>query len=352
MDPLSILASAITLATVVGQGLKQIKAFRDAPADLSRLLDAVSELHLVLVAMHRALGERKALAVPGADADEADAGLVDMLGRAAKHLQQLRDIIGHVVLGNPPSGARRYLRVTWLRNKSKAEAIGKELHSIKLSLAAMFTASNSVQICRIQHLLARQDLIQGCSDQDDDPVQAPGQSMTAESGGQGNREVALSRARWCSCVCHKPIQLYSPASSSRVAGALAVDGDLTRAPCNEKMCNRRQSSALRVTYRSPSWLMARVFTMTVTFVLGNPQLSLQTMRVLPRRAEIFRLVCINDLQGMKRMFADGTASVYDVDDQQWSLVHVRQISPPSIVPGSPSAESIPAWAYGYVLLLD
>lgn len=266
----------------------------------------------------------KALASPlQGITDETEQGLVDLLRRATKHLQQLQNIVYQVVSGNSPSGLRRYQRIPWLRNKSKAEAILKELQSIKLSLTAILTARNSVQLCRIQHLMARQQSIPGSTDGNVGPVQALDETLTAESEGQENWEVALDHTRLCGCVCHKPIQLHVSESIRRLAGALAVGGYLARAACNEKLCSRRQSPALQITYRSPSWLLARVFTLTMVSPLGNPQLSLKTMRVLPRRAEIFHMVCTNDLQGVKRMFAAGAASVYDVDDQQWSLVHVR-----------------------------
>lgn len=66
----------------------------------------------------------------------------------------------------------------------------------------------------------------------------------------------------------------------------------------------------------------KAVSLLISSTSAGPELLLKTLRVLPSDAEIFRLVSIGDLEGIKTVFSNGQASVNDIDDQRWSLLHV------------------------------
>ncbi|KAL7758433.1 hypothetical protein ACKLNR_010860 [Fusarium oxysporum f. sp. zingiberi] len=98
MDPVSIAATAITMAGIVIQGLRQAKAVRDAPADVDRLVSAVSELQLVLLEMHKMLDERRLTEDAVLQSKETDENLADLLDRAAKNLERLQTIADNSIV--------------------------------------------------------------------------------------------------------------------------------------------------------------------------------------------------------------------------------------------------------------
>lgn len=66
--------------------------------------------------------------------------------------------------------------------------------------------------------------------------------------------------------------------------------------------------------------------MALQFRTAGPQFSLMTLNVLPHNAEIFRLAMSGNVSAMRDMFSKGAASIYDVDGENFSLVHVSYSS--------------------------
>jgi hypothetical protein len=145
-------------------------------------------------------------------------------------------------------------------------------------------------------------------------------------------QVTASRSncpRWCSCICHKPSRLNSPRLLNEVFGTMSVGYvgvPLFSSPCNEKRCKPRPSASARITYQFPSWIMARAVSMLVSSKTAGPELQLRTLRIINPNSDIFRLAITGDVNGMKSMFKDGLASIYDIDNRRWSLLHVRWLA--------------------------
>jgi ankyrin repeat protein len=55
--------------------------------------------------------------------------------------------------------------------------------------------------------------------------------------------------------------------------------------------------------------------------LNGPEMQLRTLRVVPENAAIFRLAIAGDVDGIKVLFHQGRASIYDIDNTRWSILH-------------------------------
>jgi hypothetical protein len=59
MDPLSIIASTIALASLVGYGLEKLRELHGASNDVYSLINEVTDLKLILLEAERSIAERK-----------------------------------------------------------------------------------------------------------------------------------------------------------------------------------------------------------------------------------------------------------------------------------------------------
>jgi hypothetical protein len=132
--------------------------------------------------------------------------------------------------------------------------------------------------------------------------------------------------RWCSCICHKRDRLSSPHFLNQLLGALSVGYTALpyfRQPCNERRCQPRPSSSVRVTYRFPSWFLSRVISVLITSVPGyGPTMTLRTLKVIPDNEKAFIFAEKGDIDGLKNLFSRGLASIDDVDSANQSLLDV------------------------------
>jgi hypothetical protein len=131
--------------------------------------------------------------------------------------------------------------------------------------------------------------------------------------------------RWCSCLCHRQSRLNSPRLLNEIFGAMSigyVGMPFFSNPCNEKQCKPRNPSSAQITYQFPSWMMSRAVSMLVSSKMSGPELQLRTLRIIPANSDVFRLAITGDVEGMKTMFKHGHASIYDIDNRRWSLLHV------------------------------
>ena len=120
----------------------------------------------------------------------------------------------------------------------------------------------------------------------------------------------------CSCSCHRAWSLNSPNLAHNVFGSLSlkVQGiDLVTRRCNEVLCRKARRSVVRFAYRFPSWLLSRgINSILYNNNVTGPQLSLSSVRIVPRNSDIFCLAMEGDTDGMKKLFMKRVASPFDV----------------------------------------
>ena len=132
-------------------------------------------------------------------------------------------------------------------------------------------------------------------------------------------------SRSCSCVCHRTCQFRAPSFLTGALGFLVFTSRGTpfiTETCTERMCKRKAKFSASMSYRFPPWLVARAFYLSVSSSPRNMTSSLITMRVLPGSARVFAVVANGKINELRSMFQKGQASIYDIDEQNWTLLHV------------------------------
>ncbi|KIV97874.1 hypothetical protein PV10_01575 [Exophiala mesophila] len=138
-----------------------------------------------------------------------------------------------------------------------------------------------------------------------------------------NKDIPICRSL-CSCICHRPYLLSTPAMLSRIFGRLSIDmpgNGLPMIRCTERQCQRRRDISGNMTYQLPGWMLDRMVRISVKKTALNTHINLNTMRILPDSAEIFSVVSRGDLNRLRNMFATQQASIYDISSGGWTLVH-------------------------------
>ena len=123
----------------------------------------------------------------------------------------------------------------------------------------------------------------------------------------------------CGCACHKSRRSTSPLLVQRAIGTIFLG--YFGCPlsifwrCTESSCQGQQAFQISVIYLFPSWFFARLLAVTFLKRYGTElHVSLKVQRVVPTGAEVFRLVRLDDVTGLKRLFSKGLASLNDVED--------------------------------------
>ncbi|ETN42405.1 uncharacterized protein HMPREF1541_01559 [Cyphellophora europaea CBS 101466] len=146
-------------------------------------------------------------------------------------------------------------------------------------------------------------------------------SKASESSGSTGIDRCSST---CSCICHRPYSISTPAVLGVLLGRLSVTSSsrpLAPLPCSERKCLRNTTVSTRLTYRLPTWLLPIALHTTLTSTALNTTLNLNTLRVLPDSAPIFSILSRGDLPALRDHFAQGRASIHDVSTTNWTLLH-------------------------------
>jgi hypothetical protein len=371
MDPLSVTTSVLTLTSAIAACLNCLKTFQEAPQEIRSLAEEVNDLRIVVQEVAKTLQQHEQSKTSALLSLETVTNLSTLLSRAKVKLVDLEEILDKKLLvKNAKSGKVKYARTAWLKHKSAVEGIGMSLVGIKINIMTIMGAATSTEISRMQlkldeimtvagSLAGSQEIVKEalCNDSETGAIsrskvlrnEAINDSHHAVeryslASKASTTQLAIVRSaqkdhfdllrvqtsksncpRWCNCICHKPGQLGFPRGLGAVLGALSVEYTnmpFITQPCNQKMCRPRRELSTRITYQFPNWLLMRAVSLLISSTSAGPELLLKTLRVLPPDAEIFRLVTTGDLEGIKAMFSNGQASVNDVDDRRWSLLHV------------------------------
>lgn len=115
----------------------------------------------------------------------------------------------------------------------------------------------------------------------------------------------------CHCSCHIKHDFSSPWIMNSLLGELCIHW---RSQKPEVRCNCSGHTGLAVIYRFPQFLLQRYISMILQSTYNDgPELILRVPRILPWSHLLWRYSVCGDLQAIKKMYADRTASPYDVD---------------------------------------
>ena len=140
MDPLSLTASVIAVATVaaqIGSVFAELrKRCRELPGRLHALNNEVADIEVVLYQVAAALNDRSSL--PARD----QTAIPHLLKQAKAKLSELNEIIGR--LAAACDRKKVFLRAsTWRKEQPKLQALQEDIKAVKCSLNIMLGASNS-----------------------------------------------------------------------------------------------------------------------------------------------------------------------------------------------------------------
>jgi hypothetical protein len=142
MDPLSIGASALTIADAVGGALKLLGIIHDAPDEIYALSNDISDLQIVIREIHTALSQRINF---GDIPCNTLSGLHKLLNRANGGLFELNQILRcRLLAGNTSEGKiSKLARIRWIRERPRVRKIQKDLSDLKLNITTLWGAATS-----------------------------------------------------------------------------------------------------------------------------------------------------------------------------------------------------------------
>jgi hypothetical protein len=131
MDPLSIIASILTVGGAVRQSLKIVKAIRGAPAELQMLLNEVADLTAVSKNIEAILQKSKR----NDQSDDSLSGLVAALSKTEQTVQQLDEFVHHVLVtkadDDKSSHKDRVPRRVWLKARHRVIAFRSQICKLR-----------------------------------------------------------------------------------------------------------------------------------------------------------------------------------------------------------------------------
>ena len=141
MDPLSITAGAIAVIGAIqqaGQCIDRLHAIRQAPLEVSLLLDEVADLSDLLKQIRDA--QKPPDYGDGRPAPkEGPKGLDWQISRTSSKLSELDQLLQH----HSSRTRRRAPDFAWVRGRSKANGLREDLRLLRLNLAASLSATTS-----------------------------------------------------------------------------------------------------------------------------------------------------------------------------------------------------------------
>ena len=135
---------------------------------------------------------------------------------------------------------------------------------------------------------------------------------------------------WCSCRCHTKGSMKSAPLLDPIFGSVSmVYGGISyvAGPCDQYSCRRRSDATLRMNYRFPQWMHARLFQLSMALTpMYGLRLNLKTPRAVPWGAPIWGFAMNGNVQGLQDLFSRGIASPWDVNPIGGSALHVSPCS--------------------------
>jgi len=138
MDPLSIIASTIAIATPITLGLRTLSSIRQAKDICLLLANEVSEIVVLLQELDQVLREQNSRAVP-----HPNPRLLQTLDATQTKLNELSIQISEwSSIPSAQTGPKKSRSVIWLQITSKTKLFKEELQKIRLQLMTILSMLN------------------------------------------------------------------------------------------------------------------------------------------------------------------------------------------------------------------
>ena len=167
----------------------------------------------------------------------------------------------------------------------------------------------------------------GKSSTDHDTTHVP-VSRSLKSGILVGSRDAQSSGEFCRCKCHLKIthqwpQILKMSGASNMVGLLSRPSFSYR--CSDHACKGRQALRAGMVYVTPSWLRKKAIFISV-FLRGlRIERHIRALNIVPTTSDAARYAVKGDMDGLRRLFSQRLASVYDCTPDGWSLLHVRSL---------------------------
>lgn len=140
MDPLSALASAVTLSAAVSASLQQLRALHSADRELQAITNEVSDIQVVYSALGESIEERQA----HKQLSQARLrGLSTLLKGSNTTLTVLDTLIkDRLIRAYTPDGEPKAIRLAWLRQRNRVKGLLEELRSTRINISALWGAAH------------------------------------------------------------------------------------------------------------------------------------------------------------------------------------------------------------------
>ncbi|KAK1832451.1 ankyrin repeat-containing domain protein [Podospora conica] len=374
MDPLSITASVLTLMTAVAatcQGIDTLREVRNAPAQVTEVLNEVTDLRLVLAVAEDAI---YSFCPPGADWPKGEK-LIPLLLRASDTLAQLSiakdklckavpqksafegdvtDSKSFLVVdenadleGNGKEQNVRISRRAWLKEKKTVERL---LHRLRETRQNLSTALSALTAARMNAMSTMTLTIQASvpelemslinqvaqSSFDDNKSLTDGSSTLVGDGDLGLDmtsviETSYSTAKCqdiCPCQCHAVKRIGTPTWLKSVIGTLFYSYSGTplmgRAPCNYIPCQQSGAVGTRFNYHFPTWIVKRAVSVSLTRhnlcgIGGSWTISIP--KTLSDGDPVWRCINYGTVPQLAALLAQGLVNACDMNQDGKSLLH-------------------------------
>ncbi|KAI9780713.1 MAG: hypothetical protein M1816_002762 [Peltula sp. TS41687] len=150
MDPISITASAVTVATLAAntcRAFAELRAvYRSLPGRLHALNNEVADIEVVLYRVATVLHERHCSSP--LESESADIPL--LLKQASTKLRDLKNIVDNLTVACNPAKAAVFRVNAWRKEQGRLQALQDDIKTVKCSLNIMLGASNSRDMMRVR----------------------------------------------------------------------------------------------------------------------------------------------------------------------------------------------------------
>lgn len=371
MDPLSVTASVLTIVGIamqVSKSLAKVRAIHYAPAELSSLINEVSDLRAIIsqvASFSNQLEEEKFKGPVVA--------LKSHLDRAIDQLRALDNLTNTKLLKIRSNGTTRISRLAWSRLSPDVDLMRRELRSNRVNIGTALGIVTSSTMSRVELkvvdissqmsswrgeqqattalLTEIATQVRGNTRTDSAPIFGESnlfpissiarlreygilQTMNQQNPQPDNNTVCIrtemrpygSCKIWCSCCCHAQHSVRFPRVLKNMMGSLFIGYSglpILTAPCSEKTCSKRSSPSMHVSYYFPTWFLSRVLNFNASFnAFKGPQLNLHVPRLVGWSHPLWRLAHADQVISIQKLFDENLASPFDVNAYGQSALHV------------------------------
>ncbi|KAH8744947.1 ankyrin repeat-containing protein-like protein [Hyaloscypha finlandica] len=152
MDPISVTASVIAVATLAAQiaaALSDLRTLcKQLPGRLHALSNEVSDVEVVLIQVAKVIEERSCSPIATAETDHM--AIPQLLRKAEEKLKDLKAIIDNLAASSKRNNVLIFRAGLWRKEQPRLHALQEDIKAIKSSLNVILGASNSREMMRVR----------------------------------------------------------------------------------------------------------------------------------------------------------------------------------------------------------